>query len=399
MPEFAYTARDLAGKQHSGRLSANSEREALAALDAKALFPVKIAVEKERRTIGGGRVKPQLVATTYAQLADLLRSGVPLLRSLDVLKRQASHPRLKTILSEVHASVEDGRTLAEAMARHPKVFGEMAVSMVRAGGEGGFLEEALERVAEFTEHQQDMKSRTVGAVAYPMFLAGIGTIVVIVLLVFFVPKFEPMFERLRAKGELPVMTDIVLALSNFLQSYGWIPLVLLVAAVIWVRRKLETEEGKLLRDKLKIKIPLAGIVFRNLAVSRFCRVLGTLLRNGVPILRSLEISRDAAGNRVLSRAIAEASENITAGASLSEPLAQSGHFPVTVTEMIAVAEEANTLDSVLINVADGLESRTWRQLDLVVRLLEPLLLLIMALVVMMLAIALLLPVIRMSSSI
>lgn len=399
MPDFAYTARDLAGRKVSGRLSANTERDALAQLDAKALYPVKVEVEKERRTIGGSRVKPQLVATTYAQLADLLRSGVPLLRSLDVLKRQASQPRLKTVLQEVYSAVEDGRTLSEAMSRHPKVFSEMAISMVRAGGEGGFLEEALERVAEFTEHQQDMKSRTMGAVAYPAFLAVIGTIVVIVLLVFFVPKFEPMFQRLRNKGELPLMTDIVLGLSNFLQSYGWIPLVLLVAGGIYIKRELETERGKLLRDKIKLKIPAAGPVFRNLAVSRFCRVLGTMLRNGVPILRSLDISRDAAGNRVLSQAIAVASENITAGQSLSGPLAASGHFPVTVVEMIAVAEEANTLDTVLINVAEGLESRTWRQLDLVVRLLEPLLLLIMALVVMALAIALLLPVIRMSSSI
>ncbi|MDA7980528.1 MAG: type II secretion system F family protein [Pirellulales bacterium] len=399
MPDFAYTARDLAGKQQTGRLSANSEREALAALDAKALYPVKIEVEKQRRTIGGGRVKPQLIATVYAQLADLLRSGVPLLRSLDVLKRQASHAKLKMIMQEVHASVEDGRTLAEAMLQHPKVFGEMAVSMVRAGGEGGFLEEALDRVAEFTEHQQDMKSRTIGAIAYPAVLAGIGTLVVIILLIFFVPMFEPMFDRLRNKGELPVMTDIVLAISDFLQAYWWIPAVLLVGAGIFINRKLETEEGKLLRDKIKFKIPGGGVVFRNMAVSRFCRVLGTLLRNGVPILRSLDISRDSAGNRVLSQAIAKASENITAGESLSGPLAASGHFPPAVTEMIAVAEEANTLDSVLINVAEGLENRTWRQLDLVVRLLEPILLLLMALIVLMLAIALLLPVIRMSSSI
>ncbi len=399
MPDFAYIARDLAGKQLTGKLSANTEREALAQLDAKALYPVKIEVEKERRVIGGGRVKPQLVATTYAQLADLLRSGVPLLRSLDVLKRQASHPKLTTVLQEVHASVEDGKTLAESMSRHPKVFGEMAVSMIRAGGEGGFLEEALERVAEFTEHQQDMKSRTMGAVAYPAVLAGIGTVIVIVLLVYFVPKFEPMFARLRAKDELPIMTDFVLGMSGTMQSYGWIPLVMIVAAVFYARRKLETESGKLLRDKIKLKIPAAGKIFRNLAISRFCRVLGTLLRNGVPILRSLEISRDAAGNRVLSEAIAQASENITAGESLSGPLAASGHFPVTVTEMIAVAEEANTLDTVLVNVADGLENRTWRQLDLVVKLLEPLMLLVMALIVLMLAIALLLPVIRMSGSI
>ncbi len=347
----------------------------------------------------GRRVSAQMLATLYAQLAALLRSGVPLLRSLKVLKDQTSHAGLYEVMESIYSQVEEGSTLAEAMARHPRVFSEMAISMVRAGGEGGFLEDALTRVADFTEKQEDMKGRTMGALAYPAFLAVVGTLVVTVLIVFFVPKFEEMFARLRDKGELPGITEWLLALSHFLGSYGWIVLVGLFIGGWLIRQRLQTEEGKLVRDRLQLKLPGLGKIFQNLAVSRFCRVLGTLLHNGVPILRSLEISSFSAGNRVLAQAINNASENISAGESLAAPLAASGHFPRTVVEMIAVAEESNSLDSVLTDIADGLDKRNWRQLDLFVRLLEPVMLLLMAVMVLLVVVALLLPVLKMSSTI
>jgi general secretion pathway protein F/type IV pilus assembly protein PilC len=285
------------------------------------------------------------------------------------------------------------------MARHPRAFGEMAVSMVRAGGEGGFLEDALLRVAEFTEQQADLKGRTLGALAYPVFLGVTGFLVVVVLIVFFVPKFEDLFARLRERGELPAMTEWLLAISHGMAAYGWIPVVAVVAGVVWLKGKLQTEEGKLARDRWQLRVPMAGRIFLNLAVARFCRVLGTLLHNGVPILRSLEISASAAGNRVLGVAIREAAENVTEGQSLAGPLKASGHFPVTVTEMIAVAEESNTLDTVLNEISDGLERRTWRQLDLMVRLLEPIMLLLLASVILMVVIALLTPVLKMATTI
>ena len=178
-----------------------------------------------------------------------------------------------------------------------------------------------------------------------------------------------------------------MATSRAVGGYGWIPLILIVGSVVWVRGKLQTEEGKLVRDRLQLRVPVAGRIFLNLAVARFCRVLGTLLHNGVPILRSLEISAAATGNRVLGVAIRDAAENVTEGQSLAGPLKASGHFPITVTEMIAVAEESNTLDTVLGEISDGLERRTWRQLDLMVRLLEPLMLLILAAVILVVVIA------------
>ena len=268
-----------------------------------------------------------MLAVAYSQLADLLRSGVPLLRAIGVVEKQSLHPGLKAILSEIHRRVEDGSTLADAMGRFENVLGEMAVSMVRAGGEGGFLEEALARVAQFTETQDDLKKRTMGAVAYPAFLAVVGTIIVVVLVVFFVPKFAELFQRLREKGELPAVTEWLLATSAFMRRWGLLVLLGLVGFVWWFRRWLATDPGRWWADRLRIRLPLVGQVFLGLAVARFCRVFGTLLHNGVPIVRSLQISRDAAGNRVLAAAISDATENISAGQSLAGPLGASGQFP------------------------------------------------------------------------
>lgn len=398
MPDFAYIARDLTGQKVTGTISAATERDVLAQLGSKSLFPIQVALEDPRsgaRT--NRRVKGQLMATTYAQLAGLLRSGVPLLRSIRVIRDQTSNATLRAVLDDLHTRVEEGALIGDVMARHPKVFSEMAIHMVRAGTEGGFLEEALERVAKFTEQQEDLKARTMGALAYPMFLMTVGTLVVSGLIIFVVPRFEGLFSRLDERGELPAMTKGLLSFSSTLQDWLLILVGIVVAVVLYVRTRLQTEEGKRTRDLLKIKLPLAGVIFQNLAVARFCRVLGTLLKNGVTILKSLEISRQAAGNRILSEAIAKASENITAGQSLAAPLEASGRFPKTVVEMISVAEESNTLDSVLVEIAEGLERRTERNLDLMVRLLEPLMLLAMAFVVLLVVIALLLPVIKMSS--
>ncbi|MFO0896301.1 MAG: type II secretion system F family protein [Pirellulales bacterium] len=397
MPDFAYVARDFSGQKVSGVIAAGSAREAQATLAEKSLFPVSIeARTSAAETFRGRRVKPQLVATTYGQLAGLLRSGVPLLKSLAILRDQTSHPGLKETLGRIHGDVEEGAGLSEAMARHPRVFGEMAISMVRAGGEGGFLEEALERVADFTEKQEDLKGRTMGALAYPIFLGVIGVSIVTGLIIFIVPKFEELFARLRERGELPAVTEWLLWLSNSMTTYSLFVILGVGVGIYYLKNWLQTEQGRFLFDSVRTRLPVAGKIMLNLSVARFCRVLGTLLRNGVPILKSLDISADAAGNRVLSAAIREAAENISAGESLAQPLAASGHFPRTVVEMIAVAEESNNLERVLNDIADSLERTTWRQLDLMVRLLEPVMLLLLAGVVLVVVIALLLPVLKMS---
>jgi general secretion pathway protein F len=401
MPEFQYTARDSAGKKIIGTISAVGQREAAANLVANALFPVDVqeaGTVIETKSIR--RVPAQLLAITYSQLADLLRSGVPLLRALEVIRKQTSHAGMNQILSEVCHQVEEGATLADAFNRFPQVFGEMAVNMVRAGGEGGFLEEALARVAEFTESAEDLKKRTLGAVAYPAILAIFGVILVVVLVVFFVPQFDKLFAQLRARNQLPPLTEGLLWLSATLRGmYGVALLGAIILGAGFARQWLSSDNGRLWSDKTKMMLPIIGPIFQSLAVARFCRVLGTLLKNGVPILRSMEISRNATGNRVLAIAIGNATENISAGQSLAEPLAASGRFPPSVVEMIAVAEQANNLEAVLLETANTLEKRTWRKLDLAVRLIEPLMLLLIAGLVLLMAIALLQPMFNMSQTI
>lgn len=391
MPDYSYIARDMSGQRKTGVLTANSQHDVLTQLDGLSLMPVEIKVAKDTNTLRNKRVGGQVMANAYNQLAALLRSGVPLLRALTVMSSQASKPALKAVLEDIKLRVEDGEPLPNAMARFPRVFNDMSVNMVRAGTEGGFLEDALERVASFTEQQEDMKGRAAGALAYPVFLACVGSAVVTVLIVFFVPKFEPLFKSLREKGELPAATDMLLNFSAFLQGYWMFIIGAAVVGIFAAIAFLKSDDGKYWLDWAKIKMPLFGSIFLSLAVARFCRVLGTLLENGVPILRSLDISRKAAGNKILSTSIEKASENITAGEKLATPLAASGHFPNQVVEMISVAEESNSLDTVMVQISDSLERTTFRRMDILVRLLEPMMLLVMAGIVFFIVLALMVP--------
>lgn len=395
MPDFTYTARNSTGQRIDGVLSAGNQREAVAALAAQQLFPVEVkASGGPLRRQTGARVRPQAMAQFFLQLAALLRSGVPLLRSLEVLGKQTNNVGLRHTIDDLHSRVTDGQSLSDAMARHPRTFDVLSTSIVRAGGEGGFLEEALERVAKFTDQQAELKSRVMGALAYPIFLVFFSITIVSVLVIYFVPQFESMFSRLRERGELPLLTDWLLCLSRTISDYGLLIALAIGVVVLLVRAQLMTDRGRWLLDRWRLKIPQAGTIYCNLAVSRFCRVLGTLLSGGVPIVRALSISSDSTGNRVLTAAINEAAENITAGESLATPLAASGHFPSDVVEMISVAEQSNTLETVLTNIADTLERQTWRRLDLLVRLVEPLMLLVMASAVLMIVVALLLPMLK-----
>ena len=403
MPDFTYEAMARTGTKSFGTIAANSEREAALALDAKGLYPIRIAMARAARSGGGFRfgtgVKGRHLAVLYSQLADLLHTGVPLLRSLELLERQSTNPTLQSVLRDVRGKVADGTGLAQAMASHPRVFNELAVSMVRAGQEGGFLEDVLKRIAAFVEHQEDLKAKVIGALAYPVFLAIAGFTVLNVLVVFFIPKFEPIFARLKEKDELPTLTMYLMGFSNFLRS--WPGILAAIAAfagfvgfVVWTRRG-----GRTWADRMRIRLPLFGSIFLNLALSRFTRILGTMLHTGIPILKALSISKDSTGNRVLTGAIEKSAENVTAGQKLADPLRKSGYFPPDVVEMIAIAEESNNLEKVLVDIADNLEKRTTRQLDLMVKLLEPIMLLIMAGVTLTVVAGLLLPVFKMGKAV
>lgn len=399
MPDFAYVARDMTGKSAAGTIAAANARDAATQLGAKSLFPISITVNKTSQVKMTRRVSGQQMGSFYAQCASLLRAGVPMLRALTLLSNQSGGNRtLQNAVTEIRGRVEEGEALGEAMSRYPRIFNDMAVNMVRAGSEGGFLEDALERVGSFVEKQEEIKGKTMGAIAYPIFVMGVGVVVVSILLIFFVPQFEEVFKGLRAKGQLPQATELLLSLSELMKGYWWVFLGVAGLAGLGLNQYLKTPRGKRNADLLKIKAPLLGSVFLNLAVARFCQVLGTLLKNGVPILRSLEISRHAAGNMILSESIAEASEEITAGERLAKQLEKCGHFPQTVVEMISVAEESNSLDSVLVTISENLERTTFRRLETVVRLLEPMMLLLLAAMVMFVVLALMIPILNSSNA-
>src|SRR5438034_9925626 len=262
MPDYAYIARDSTGQKVTGCLSAATEREVINILSGRSLFPVEVKATKAMSVPGANlRVRGQVMATVYSQLAALLRGGVPMLRSLAVLREQSSNRNLKSILDEVYHRVEDGSTLGDAMARFPRAFSEMAINMVRAGGEGGFLEDALDRVASFTEQQEDLKGRTVSAMVYPILLGAAGTIVVTGLIVFFVPKFAVMFQQLRERGELPWATEMLLWISDTSRRWGWLIVLAGVAAGFWVSLRLKTDAGRRMADLIRIKVPLVGPIF------------------------------------------------------------------------------------------------------------------------------------------
>ncbi len=271
--------------------------------------------------------------------------------------------------------------------------------MVHAGMEGAFLEDALRRTASFLDLQEDLKSRLVGAMIYPAFLAGVGTVVTVALVVFFVPKFSTLFAMLERSGQgLPAATSLLLAISNAMRSYGLVIVGGLGGIGYGIRRALGTSRGVALVDRWKLKLPLFGKIFLGYAVSRFCRVLGTLLTNGVPLLKALKISSESTGSMVLAQAIRQSAENVSSGETLSRPLAGCGLIPRPVMAMITVAEQSNSLDHVLVDIAETIDRQNSRQIDTMLRLIEPLMLLVMGGLIMFVIAALLLPVFDMSAA-
>jgi len=317
-----------------------------------------------------------------------------MLRALDVLGRQGFSPVLTEIIRDVREDVAGGAALADAMEKHPNAFSELHASMVRAGERGGFLEEVLTRLSGFAERQDELRNKVLGSMIYPCVLMGAGLTVVIFLLTFVVPKLR---EQLREEN-YNILTVAVFTTTDFLLAYYPYLIVGLLVLIFSMVSLLKTQRGKLLKGRFQLKAPVFGTIYTMMAVCRFCRILGTMLRNGVPILQSLKISKDSSGNPILADEIEKAAESVRKGETLARPLGESELFPLDILDMIAVAEESNNLENVLIQIADTNEARTGRQIDLGVRLLEPVLLMVMAAMVLCIALALLLPILTMSST-
>lgn len=405
MANFAYTAKSNTGEKLSGTIAAATRSEAMQRLRAQSLYPMSLVDHQANKapwlTISlPVRVSKEQTADFCAQLADLLSNGVAMLESLRILSEATENTKLKEISMRIHDAVAQGDSLDIAMSKESAMFSELTLSMVRAGQEGAFLEEALQRTALFLRKQDEMRSKIVGALTYPIILGIVGTIITSLMIVFLVPKFQPFFDRLEQNGTgLPLITIVLLGASHLMLNYGLIVVPVLAAIAYGVYRATQTATGRRIMDRVKLKTPMVGSIFHDAAVSRACRVLGTMLRNGVPLLRSLRISSESTGNTLLAEAMMKSAENVTAGDTLSKPLAASGLIPPQVMAMIRVAEESNTLDEVLIKIADRIDNRIERRLEVIVRMIEPLMLILIGGMVMFVIVGVLLPVFDLNSSV
>jgi len=397
MPTFQYMAMGLDGQRVRGVLAGASEQAVLAELESRRLTPVSINASREPIFRLRRGVSVRRLATAYEQLADLLRAGVPLLRALRLLGGQKQSPRLAEVFTQLSEAVAEGEEFHVAMGRRPEVFRRVHVAMVRAGEKGGFLEDVLARLCELLTGQADLRSKVIGNLVYPGVLVVAGTGILSAIFGVFIPRFRPLFERLG--DDLPGVTRFVFAVSTGVSKYGLVTLGVVAALVLTgivlsrrpaVRRWVTT---------VRTFAPVVGPLTRALATARLCRLLGTMLRNGVPMLTAMGIAKEASGNVLLEEAVERAREAVRAGEPLAAPLGQSGLFSTDVVEMIAVAEAANNLDSVLTTIAETIERRIERMLTVAVRLIEPLLLMVLASVVVTVALGLILPMARLGSTV
>ena len=395
MPDFIYIARTLQGDDVTGKLTANTKRDVLDVLARQSLFALTIDNAKKGHIelkFLRGRVPNAMIAATLHQLAELLENGVAILSAFQVLIRQAKHPRLKEVLTDIHDRVSEGDSIDSAFAAHPKVFNPLTISIIRAGVEGAFLEDSLKRVAKFLDEAGEIRSRIIGAMIYPALLTVVGVAIVFTVLTVFVPKFEPLFEMSTERGKpLPWTTVSLIEGNKLILRYWHYGLIAMGVIGFWTWSQLTTPWGRKLMDRLKLKLPIIGEILLNSSVASLCRVLGTLLANGVPILKSLEISGQSTGNLILADAVSKAAENVSSGESLSRPLGEAGIIPPQVMAMITVAEESNTLETVLVNAADTIERQVSRKLDTLMQLIGPVMLLVMGAAILYIMLGLLWP--------
>ena len=396
MPKFQYTARNLSGGKVSGNVEAEGEIAAARLLENRELFPIDVWNPEagESATSFRRRISSRDLGVMYGQLSDLLASGVPLLRSLKSLVKSTVNKRLAVVLREIHNEVADGQSLHKSMAGHQDIFPTLHTVMVQAGERASFLDDVLESLSVFLERLDELQGKVLGALVYPSMLVLLGGSVMIGALVFFVPKFEPMLAGI----DKPMPTEIVFLLSESVRRYWLIIAAGIGGLIAFFWSVLQSQAGKQAMERWRLKIPVAGNALRMVAITRFCRILGTMLANGVPILQALAISRDATGSVLLAKNIDEAIENVRAGEPLTEPLKAGGMFPEQVIAMISVAEESNQMQKVLLQIADSVERRTNQQVDQAVRLIEPAILCLVAAGIGFLALGLLLPIFTMASS-
>ncbi|MBI1290748.1 hypothetical protein GC173_05835 [bacterium] len=384
MGMYSYRAVGPAGMTE-GQIEAGGRQEALRLLEGRGLRPIRVddSVARPAQASGSGwnllpsQVTARDLERFTRQLSSLLAAGVPLSRCLSILGRDGSRPAAVAAWRQLRDMVVDGVALADAMARQPTVFPRVYTAMVRAGEAGGFLPLVLGQVADFQARDKELRSRLVSAMTYPAVLLLLTIAVLIFLMTFFIPRFQVMFEGLGAP--LPALTNVIIAASEIVRSYGFIVTGVLIVGVVAARQWLASDEGRRAWQSLVLKMPVYGPLAGRLAATRFCRMLGTLTKSGVELIAALQIARESLGNQILADALTTAIERVRKGESLAKGLALCPDlFPPTIIEMIAVAEESGNLDTELVRLAEESEKELDAQLRLAVALAEPALLFIMA---------------------
>ena len=397
MPVYAYSAMDGKGQSISGTLPAASRTAALGELTRKGLIPVHVdeqAAGPQRvapKRIPGGRVSVMVAEAFTRELSNLLAGGVPLSRALHILSREATHAAAKKQWTSIHDDVVGGMTLADSMSRWPGTFPAVQVAMVRAGETGGFLDVVLNQIAEFRSRERDLKGKVKGVLIYPAVLAVLAVGVLVFLLTYFIPRFSAVFASL--KGNLPALTQGIVAVSQFLTDHGLVIVAVGLVVVVGLRRAMQSESGRRLVERVLLRAPALGAVIARFALVRFCRMLGTLLGAGVPMVTALKTAREAIGNQTLADAVSTAIEEVQRGQSLARSLATCPRlFPPSAVEVIAVAEESARLDKELVRLATMNEEELDRRLRMLVALAEPIMLFVMAGLVGTIVIGMLLPI-------
>ena len=399
MGVFAYTALDQTGRKMTGTIPAENRAAAMDQVIQQGLAPVSIEESGLGKTAATPEVKastsikvPQSALESFTrELANLLAAGLPLSRALSLLRREVAHVGAKNVWSRVHDDVVGGVPLAEAMAKWPRVFSSVYVAMVRAGEAGGFLHVVLQQIADFRTREQELKGKVKAAMVYPCVLAVLACAVLVFLLTFFIPRFSPLFAQFG--GNLPFLTQMIVAASKWLTSYGVFIAIALAFGIFAAKRWLGTEPGKRAIERATLRAPVIGKLAARFALVRFARMLGTLVASGVPLIASLRVAKEALGNQTLSDSIAHAIEEVQRGTALSRSLAANPLlFPPSVIEMIAISEETGRLDKELIRLSTAYEAELDRGLRMLVALAEPLLLFIMAGLIGTVVVGMLLPV-------
>ncbi|HRR31754.1 MAG TPA: type II secretion system F family protein [Candidatus Sumerlaeia bacterium] len=386
MMNFQYRAMNGEGAIMEGVLSAQSRRDAIRKLESMGLDPVKIeqgaaSSEPDKQTLSffsrNKKISSADLESFTRQLSSLLSAGVPLSRALNIIQRETPSAAAKEKWGEIHDLVIDGSSLADAMRQSPENFPAVYVAMVQAGETGGFLDIVLGEIAEFQARQRDLKSRTISALIYPLVLMVLALCVLIFLLVFFIPRFKIIFSGFGA--QLPLLTRIIVGVSDNIAAYGPILAIIAAVGILLIRKWFRSEQGRRQWQMALLRLPVVGAIMAKFAMTRFCRMLGTLVASGVPLISALSVARESIGNQTLSDAMTSAIARVRQGSSLAASLSDCrALFPGSVIEMISVAEESGRLDKELLRLAQETEHELDRRLRTAVALLEPLMLFVMA---------------------